>query len=94
MPTLAAPIIDRVYMIDYYMAGSEEERRLFWADEGTNTIATATIQGSKPTNIIDLPLGKAWGGWHSARGMDIVCWFNMFCYSANIKLLEYLCEFL
>ena len=57
MPTLAAPLIDKVYMLDYYRVAGDEQR-LFWADEGTPAIATATIDGSRPTNIIDLPIGK------------------------------------
>ncbi|XP_067929915.1 prolow-density lipoprotein receptor-related protein 1-like [Watersipora subatra] len=61
IPTLAAPIVDSVYIADYYMVDGDDEQRLFWADSGLNTISTATIDGSNPTNIIHLPIAVEYG---------------------------------
>lgn len=90
MPTLAAPIIDKVYMLDYYMVDGDDDKRLFWADEGISTIATATIQGSKPANIIDLPLGMCYlfvfrhalhSILHRAVHCELHCTVHCMCYT-------------
>lgn len=58
MPTLAAPIIEDVYMVDTYITRDEREpKRLFWADKGLKAIATTTTSGDDLTTIIDLGQG-------------------------------------
>lgn len=58
MPTIAAPILDKIYMIDIYLVKDDPEKRLFWADHGLRAIASSDLQASKPKNILDLPSGE------------------------------------
>ena len=58
MPTLAAPIIEDVYMVDTYITkNTSEPKKLFWADKGLKAIATSTTSGDELTNILDLGQG-------------------------------------
>lgn len=60
-------------MLDYYIvAGKPKEHRIFWADEGLQVIATSSIKGADPTNIMDLAQGNIRSYYHFHFSMEII----------------------
>lgn len=57
MPTISAPLIERVYMVDYYLVKGDSDRLIFWADSGLGAIAKAELSDMKLKNVVDLPTG-------------------------------------